>query len=314
MFAGATGVEWIIAARSLHGLSTGVVTAAYTAALVELARPGTRTGPVVAAATPVLGLGAGALLGGVAVEWWGEQGDAVLFLVFAGLTLIGVGIAVLAPETTTRVPGAVRSLIPQVVLPRPARPFFLGMTPILVAAWMAGAIFVGLAPTVVQELLEIRSGFLNGLTVSVHAFAVGVGSVAFGRLAVRSALRMGGLGLAIGMALVAAGVGLHLLPVVWAGGAIEGLGFGAAFGAIFRALAPLTPEHERAGTFASVYVVAYLSFGGSAVVAGQLIAPFGLLTTILGWTTLIAILAAAGLLIQLRPARPLIPAPSLNEE
>lgn len=309
MFVGATGVEWIVAARSLQGLSTGVVTAAYTAALVELARPGTRTGPVVAAATPVLGLGLGALSGGMAVEWWGTPADTILFTVFTVLLAVAVVIAVLAPETTTRVPGVLRSLAPHVVVPGPARSFFVRMLPLLVAAWMAGAVFLGLAPTIIQEILGLRSGLAGGFTASVHAFAICVGSVAFGRLTVRSALRLGGLGLVAGMALVVLGVEVQLLPVVWIGGLIEGLGFGAAFGAIFRGLAPLAPEHERAGTFAAVYVVSYLSFGLSAIVAGQLIGPLGLLPTILGWTVLIIVLAAIGFLIQLVPSRRVASAP-----
>ncbi len=303
MFAGATGVEGVIAARTLQGVTTGVVTAAYTAALVELARPGGRTGPLVAATAPVFGLGLGALVGGVGVEWWGEQADVILFLAFAVLMVAGLGIAVLAPETTTRVPGTLRSLVPQVVVPRPARPFFARMLPLLVAAWMAGSVFLGLAPTIIQELLEIRSGLLNGFTASLHAFAVSAGTVLFGRLPVRNGLRLGGLGLAVGIAFVVAGLAVHLLPLVWLGGVLEGLGFGAAFGAMFRGLAPLAPEHQRAGTFASVYVVAYLSFGVSAVIAGQLIVPLGLLTTILGWTILIIVLAAIGLALQLGPAR-----------
>jgi MFS family permease len=310
MFVAATGVEWIIAARTLQGLATGVVTAAYTAALVELGRPGTRTGPVLAAAAPVFGLGLGALIGGLGIEWWGFDAGPVLFAAFAVLLAVGVVIALLAPETTTRTPGALRSLIPNVLVPRQARPFFLRMLPILVAAWMAGSVFLGLAPTIIQEILGIRSGFLNGFTASIHALTVSIGSVVFGRLAVRSALRLGGLGVALGVGLVVLGVAVQQLPVVWIGGVIEGLSFGAAFGAIFRGLAPLAPEHERAGTFAAVYVVAYLALGVPAVIAGQLIVPLGLLPTILGWTILIVLLAAIGFLIQTRRTEPIAASPA----
>lgn len=300
MFMLAPSIEWVIAARAVQGLAVGVVTAAYTAALVELAVPGTRTGPVVAAAAPVGGLGLGALLGGIAVQLWDTQGDEVLFGLVAVLLVIGLVITVLAPETTTRVPGVLRSLIPQVVVPPSARSFFVRMLPILVAAWATGSLFLGLAPTVVHGLLHVDSGFVDGLTGSIHGLSVCIGSVVFGRLAVPTALRGGAAGLVLGVGLIVLGIVTGTIALVWIGGVVEALAFGAAFGAIFRGIAPLAPEHQRAGTFAAVYVAAYLALGIPAVVAGQLIEPLGLFPTIIGWTALIIALAAIGLIVQLR--------------
>lgn len=303
MFMLAPSIEWVIAARAVQGLAVGVVTAAFTAALVELATPGTRVGPVVAAAAPVGGLGLGALLGGVAVELFDRNGDEVLFALVAVLLAVGVGIALLAPETTTRTPGVLRSLVPNVVVPRAARGFFVRMLPILVAAWATGSLFLGLAPTVVHQLLGVQSGLIDGLTGSIHAFGVSIGSVVFGRVAVPRALRGGAAGLVVGVALIVVGVATAQISLVWIGGLVEALAFGAAFGAIFRGLAPLAPEHERAGTFAAVYVAAYLALGVPATVAGQLIDPIGLFPVIIGWTSLIVVLAAVGLVIQLRRPR-----------
>ncbi|HEY8587916.1 MAG TPA: MFS transporter, partial [Naasia sp.] len=144
----------------------------------------------------------------------------------------------------------------------------------------------------------ISSGFLNGFTASIHALTVAIGSLLFGRLEARFALRIGGAGVAVGVGLVVVGIAFFSLPLVWVGGVMEGFAFGAAFGAIFRGLEPLAPEHERAGTFAAVYVAAYLALGVPAVIAGQLIAPFGLLPTVLGWTVLIVLLAAFGFVVQ----------------
>lgn len=300
MFMLAPSIEWVIAARAVQGLAVGVVTAAYTAALVELATPGSRTGPVVAAAAPVGGLGLGALFGGVAVELWDQDADEVLFAIVAGLLLLGMVLTVFAPETTSRVPEVLRSLRPNVVVPRPARSFFVRMLPILVAAWATGSLFLGLAPTIVHGLLHVDSGLVDGFTGSIHGLSVCIGSVVFGRVAVPRALRGGAAGLVVGVALILVGVVTAQISLVWIGAVVEALSFGAAFGAIFRGIAPLAPEHQRAGTFAAVYVAAYLALGIPAVIAGQLIAPLGLLTVIVGWTALIVALAAIGLAIQLR--------------
>jgi predicted MFS family arabinose efflux permease len=303
MFLLAPSIEWVIAARAVNGVAVGVVTAAYTAALVELAKPGSRVGPIVAAASPVGGLGLGALLGGVAVELWGRHGDEVLFSVVGVLIVAGLVFTFFAPETTTRTPGVLRSLVPQVVVPPTARAFFVRMLPILIAAWATGALFLGLAPTVVHGLLHVDSGLVDGVTGAIHGIFVSVGSVVFGALAVTRGLRFGATGMVLGLVLVVAGVATGQLALVWIGGVVEALAVGSTNSAIFRGLAPLAPEHQRAGTFAAVYVVAYLVLGGASVIAGQLIEPLGLFPTILGWTLLIVVLAAIGLAIQLRPER-----------
>jgi predicted MFS family arabinose efflux permease len=303
MFLLAPSIEWVIAARAVNGVAVGVVTAAYTAALVELAKPGSRVGPIVAAASPVGGLGLGALLGGVAVELWGRHGDEVLFSVVGVLIVAGLVFTFFVPETTTRTPGVLRSLVPQVVVPPTARAFFVRMLPILIAAWATGALFLGLAPTVVHGLLHVDSGLVDGVTGAIHGIFVSVGSVVFGTLAVTRGLRFGATGMVLGLVLVVAGVATGQLALVWIGGVVEALAVGSTNSAIFRGLAPLAPEHQRAGTFAAVYVVAYLVLGGASVIAGQLIEPLGLFPTILGWTLLIVVLAAIGLAIQLRPER-----------
>jgi MFS family permease len=303
MFLLAPSIEWVIAARAVNGVAVGVVTAAYTAALVELAKPGSRVGPIVAAASPVGGLGLGALLGGVAVELWGRHGDEVLFSVVGVLIVAGLVFTFFVPETTTRTPGVLRSLVPQVVVPPTARAFFVRMLPILIAAWATGALFLGLAPTVVHGLLHVDSGLVDGVTGAIHGIFVSVGSVVFGTRAVTRGLRFGATGMVLGLVLVVAGVATGQLALVWIGGVVEALAVGSTNSAIFRGLAPLAPEHQRAGTFAAVYVVAYLVLGGASVIAGQLIEPLGLFPTILGWTLLIVVLAAIGLAIQLRPER-----------
>ncbi|EST36411.1 hypothetical protein [Streptomyces roseochromogenus] len=71
--------------------------------------------------------------------------------------------------------------------------------------------------------------------------------------------------------------------LLWVGGIIGGVGFGASFSGTFRAVAPLAQSHERAALFASIHVVAYPSFGVPTIIAGLLIAPIGLLHTVLGY-------------------------------
>ncbi|XUL91422.1 hypothetical protein ACQ86D_36405 [Streptomyces galilaeus] len=58
--------------------------------------------------------------------------------------------------------------------------------------------------------------------------------------------------------------------------------------------------HQRAALFATLYLVAYLSFGVPAIIAGLLIAPLGLLGTVLGYGIAVLTAASVGLFAQYR--------------
>jgi uncharacterized membrane protein len=64
-------------------------------------------------------------------------------------------------------------------------------------------------------------------------------------------------------------------------------------------ITPLVEPHHGAGLFAAI---AYLAFGIPSIIAGLLVAPIGLLSTVLGHGVVIIVAAAAGLLAQTRAA------------
>ena len=63
------------------------------------------------------------------------------------------------------------------------------------------------------------------------------------------------------------------------------------------------PDRNAAGRALELTPLDAVVADRAAVVAGQLIAPLGLLPVIVGWTVLIVALAALGLIIQLRRPR-----------
>ncbi|HWN31247.1 MAG TPA: hypothetical protein VNP03_00810 [Pseudonocardia sp.] len=103
-------------------------------------------------------------------------------------------------------------------------------------------------------------------------------------------------------AIIVGGVALGLLPLVWVGGIVGGVGFGASFSGALRTITPLAAPHQRAGLFAAVFLVAYLAFGIPSIVAGLLVGVVGLLKTVLGYGVAIIAAAAVGLLAQHRVA------------
>jgi MFS family permease len=303
MFAFAPGIGWVIAARAVQGIATGAATSAFTASIVEHAPAHRkRLGTIIGSVAPAGGLGLGALLTGVAVQFT-RHASLIVFAALAVIMAVGGVLTALSAETAAPRPGAAHSLVPQVVVPVDARREFTAAVPVLLAAWMLSGLFLGLGPTIIQDLFGLHSGLLNGATVFVLPEAGAVAGFLLGRFTPRWTTVIGGVGVLTGTALIAGGVAAGVLPLLWLGGVIGGAGFGGSFSGALRAITPLAETHQRAGLFAAVYLVAYLSFGVPAIIAGLLIAPAGLLATVLGYGVAIIFAASAGLAAQIRNTR-----------
>lgn len=303
MFVFAPNLGWVIAARVVQGLATGAASSAFTASLLELAPPRHRRwGSLIGSVAPAGGLGLGALLTGVAVQFT-HSANLIVFSTLTVIMAIGAVVLYLSAETSAPRPGALGSLVPRVTVPHPARREFAAAVPVHLSAWMMAGLFMGLGPTIVRGVFHLDSGLLNGATAFLAPGAAAVAGIVTGRFHGRRATVLGSAGVLTGTLVVAVGIATGLLPVVWLGAIVSGLGFGASFGGALRLVGPHAQPHQRGGLFAAVFLVAYLSFGLPLIVAGQSVGSVGLLPTVLTYSAVAVLVAATGLLTQLRLRR-----------
>jgi predicted MFS family arabinose efflux permease len=303
VFVFSNDIAWVIAARLIQGFATGAASSAFTAWVVEIAPARfRRLGGIVAGTAPAGGLGLGALLSGVAVQFTTDA-TAVVFTILAVVMAAGALVAMFSTETVSRRPGALATLVPRVTIPTPARREFTTAIPAHVASWMLAGLFLGLVPSIIRTLFHIDSGLLNGVTAFIEPGAAAAIGFVLGGVAARRVTILGGVAVLVGTVIIVAGIAFGLLPLIWVGALFGGVGFGGSFSGSLRVLAPLAQPHERAALFAGVYLVAYLAFGVPVIIAGQLIAPLGLLTVSLGYGFAIVILAAVGVALQVRQSR-----------
>jgi MFS family permease len=303
VFLVAPNIGWIIIARAIQGIATGAATGTFTATIVELAPDHRKKlGALIASTAPIGGLALGAFITGAAVQFT-TQPTVLIFSALAVVFGLGIAVVAFAPETVTRRRGAVRSLIPRLSVPRPARREFGGIVPLLIATWMLGGLFLGLAPSIIGGVFHVESGFLNGAIVALLPATSSVAGFFLGRLTPRLTMLAGAPAVAIGIAVIVAGIVWGILPLLFVGAIVGGVGFGAAFSGSLRIMSPLADSHQRAELFAAIYLVSYLAYGVPALVAGQLIGRIGLVQTVViyGGTAILA--AVAGLITQLRLAR-----------
>jgi predicted MFS family arabinose efflux permease len=312
LFLVAPSIGWVIAGRIVQGVASGAGTTAFTAALVELAPPGRRRlGTILGSVGLTGGLALGSLLGGLAIQLT-TAANTIIFVVLTVLTLLGIVVVALSPESVSRAPGALRSLVPRVAVPPATRPELVAAAPVIAAIWMLAGLSGGLAPSMVHSVFGLDSDLLNGLSGFVAPAVSAVVGLSFARVDPRRAMTIGIYAAIVGAVGIILGVLARSLAIMMVGQAIAGVAFGASFTASLRLIFPLAPVHQRAGVVALIYLVSYTAFGVPIVIAGQLTGPIGLVATVYWYsavTVLFALVSLAAQVLLRRRGRALLPQP-----
>jgi MFS family permease len=300
MFLAASDVGWVIAGRIVQGIAGGAATTAFTAALVEIAPANRkRLGTILGSVSLTLGLGGGSLLAGLAIQLT-DAANTIIFVVLTVVTVLGIVVVALSPETVPRVPGALNSLIPRISLPPATRSEFVAAAPVVAAVWMLAGLSGGLAPSMVGSVFHHDNGFLYGLVGFIApAFSAVVG-LAFARVDPRRAMTIGIYASIVGALGIIAGVLAGSLVGMMAGQAVAGVAFGAAFTAALRLIFPLATAHQRAGVVSGIYLVSYVALGVPVVIAGYLAGPLGTVSAVAWYTALTVLFAVISLIAQVR--------------
>jgi MFS family permease len=292
LFWRAESVVWLLAARVLQGVATGIAMSALSAGLLDLHR---ERGALVNSVAPMIGLGVGALGTSVLVQFAPAPTRLVfdlLLLVFALQTLA----ALYLPETAERRTGAWRSLMPSISIPAQARTTLWRVLPVNTAQWALGGFYLSLGPTLARIVTGDEAPLVGGALIAALVLSSVVAILLVRKRAPRSALVAGATALAIGVGVTLAGMQLHSTTAFFAGTVIAGLGFGAALSGSMGSLVPLAAPHERAGLMSSFFVLSYLAFSLPAIAAGLFAGYFGLQSTAVGYGFALVAMAGAALL------------------
>jgi MFS family permease len=302
LFLAAQSVAWLLVARTLQGLATGVALAAAGAALLDFHadRDAEHAGFVNGLASGA-GMASGVLLSALLAQY----APSPLVLPFAVLLLLFC--LVLAAVTTLPEPVARRAR-PRLRLQRPRVPremrgafvlASLGVT----ASWSVMGVVLALGPKLSARLLDTDNHLASAIMVVVMVAAGTLASLPARRVEVRRATAGGSLVLGVGMLLTAASLSTGSAALFVGGGAVVGVGFGFAFLGALRSLTHAVPEDHRAEAMAAFYLVAYGANALPALAAGFAIADLHLYPTFRLFAAAVA-LVAIGSAIAARATRP----------
>lgn len=300
LFGTAGSVLALVLARILQGIASGLLIAALSATVLDLAPPA-RPGSAALwnALSPGIGLAAGALIAAVALD----TTPAALPDVFAPLAAVYAVVAalvLLTPETAPLLPGAWASLRFRLSVPTVIRAEFWRAAPAVIAGWATGGLFLSLGATIVHSELGGIAHLWQGLAVALLAGVGAITAFVIRRRPARTIVIFGTAALAAGTALSLLALGLGSLPAYLVAASVTGMGFGTAFFGVVGSLAPRIPATQRADAFAVLYLLAYLAFGVPAVIAGVLVAQLGLGTVCLGYGVVVIVLSLIALVLRAR--------------
>ncbi|MGW2103165.1 MFS transporter [Streptomyces olivaceoviridis] len=271
-FISAGGVDALLAARVVQGLSTGAAVGALGAAMLDL---DAGRGGFLNSFAPTVGTASGALVAGLIVQYLPAPTHLVYYVLLAVFVLQALALTGLN-ETVSRKPGALASMAPEFKLPRSARAPMAVAAPVMFAVWALTGLYGALGPALARTLVHSTSVVWGGLPLFVLAGSAGLAVVLLRRAATRSVMLIGIGSLVAGVVitLVSIASGTGGTPSVigfFIGGSISGFGFGSGFQGGIRLVMPRVEPHERAGVLSLLYVVCYLGLGVPAVIGGVLV-------------------------------------------
>lgn len=298
LFLVADGVTSLLIARIVQGIATGAAIGALGAYLLDLQpSDGSRLGSLLNSVAPTIGLGIGATVTGVLVQYAPDP-TRLIFAILTALFVVLALTTIVLPETVKGVDGAVASLRPQIAVPPRARRSFAGAVPTMVSTWALGGLILSVGGSLLGVVFGQSNHAVVGLVIGLFPFSATTAALLARGLSPPSMARVGGVALAVGTGLFLLALGTASITVFVVASIIAGGGFGSGFLGALRSVTQLAEPQERAALLSAVYVVSYLAFSVPALVAGVLVTNIGLLKTSLGYGGVVALIAVGTLAVE----------------
>lgn len=293
VFAFATGMWSLAAARVLQGIAVGMGTGTATAAvrdwMPEAMRP--RAGAVA-----ILGVGvgssAGAIVGGALAQYAPFPTTLPYLVHVALLAMLAAALATIpsrAPAGAARPRGL--PAIPRAI----RRPFYLVSLESFVG-WGAIAIFVSLLPSFLARSLGVQNLLVGAAVVTGVQLGMIAASFAGRRFANRTAIVVAMLALGCGMWLLLAAVPLRAYALIALATFVVGFGGGLSYLAALNVVNALAEPDRRAELNSALLVACYFGFSIPALGVGFAANRFGLYAAIVGAAVALGALAVAAMI------------------
>jgi len=288
VFAFASGLWWLIAARILQGISLGIglptAVAAVREWMVEAMRPLAGTLAIVGTS---LGSAFGALMAGLLAEY-APLPNALTFLAYIVLLAVLAAAVASVPSCPHLGPASHRN-VP--TIPRAIRRPFLVASGESFVGWATLAIFVSLLPSFLAQGLGVHNLLLGALVVADLQLGMLVASLTGRGLRARVAIILAMLCLGAGFWILLFAAPHHVYALLVVAIFVAGFGNGLSYLAGLNIINAIAPPDHRAETLSAFLVVCYVGFSIPALGVGIAADYVGLYAAIIGGAIALGIIA-----------------------
>lgn len=266
LFAVAPDVGWVLVGRAFMGLGVGLSLSPTTAKMIDLAGPANaaRTSAISTASTAV-GLVFATLIGGALVQY----APFPLHLTYWVLLAVEIALLVFVWRLPQDRPVDASRWRPRgISVPRP-----------LVGAVVSGALCVGTAYAIAAlilsqgasigvDLVGSSNSLVTGALIAVSMVVIGVVALASRRIPLVIAAPIALAATVLGFATLIWAASAHSLALFLGFCVLGGMAYSLFFASGLQIVARYAPEHHRAAILSTVYLVAYLLQGATALWLG----------------------------------------------
>jgi MFS family permease len=293
------GLMPLLLARLLQGLGCGLASGALGSYIVDSGAGRPQWLPaLITGSAPMVGIPLGAVASG-ALAQYGPNPRALIFEIVAGLLALCCVLMMLSPETRRPEPGAMRSLRPQLQVPRGASMLLLAAGASFVGTWALGGFYQAFGPAIAAGYLGNATPLVAAAVFSSVMVLNPVGGSIGGRRSAAVGLRAGMAVFIVALAAIIASLRAGAIMPFIAASAVVGLAQGAASTAAIRGLLANAGAEERAGLLSTIYLISYSGAAIPAILAGRFASTFDLFEIAVGY----AVLCVVASIIAIAAAR-----------
>jgi MFS family permease len=270
LFAAASSIGWLFAARVLQGLAVGMISGAATSALVEYDDNRSQRPAMLAGLAQAAGSGLGPLAAGVLAQW-APAPRTLSYLVWLAGTLVAVVIVARLPEPAPDLREPWRVQWPRI--PPEIRRDFSRVSLSAACVWASIALYLSIVPSYTGKLLHNHNLALYGVIAALALASSSVAQLIGRRCAITSRRRAQGFGLATlaaGLVLLVMAAPVHSVAALLVSAATTGAGHGLAFLNAQDELNAIAPADRRGEVTSAFISCIYLLVSGASVTAGLL--------------------------------------------
>jgi MFS family permease len=299
LFLAASDVGFLIAARIVSGLASGLITGTAAAALAELQPHDDRRGAaVVASGSNMAGLGLGPLVAGIFAEYVVMPTKSVYWF-YLGVCALSLA-ALLLIDETVKTPDQVVSFRPHLGVPARMRAVTIGACLGVFAAFSVLGSFSSLVPTFMNGVLGVHNLSLIGGAVFLIFATAAISQALSARLQARRSLSLGLPLLLVCLAALEVALFTKGLWLFIAGTVVGGIAVGFIFRGGLSELNRLAEPEHRAATISTFMFAAYLGLGLPVLLTGVVSQMIGTVDASAYIAGLTAVIVVAAVVVVLR--------------